>query len=133
TFVTNADVVFITDLDLNNDELGFDDFGVDGAPDYVADLRTLNDADTTALNALLSNAGSLDEAAEIALEEAMGNVTGEGADDDFAVIFNYGKDTYLVAGDVTNTAGAEVDVVVRITGVTGTFDLGDFPAQPIPA
>ena len=112
--VTVADI--ITDLNLggngsgNVDTIVFGDIGAATTEAVVTLTGTQQQA--------VSNAGNLGAAVDAVFAAA--------GTDGNVVQFTYGSDTYIAVNGDDNDYDAGADLLVKVTGVTGTLDVGDF-------
>ncbi len=116
---TIANISTITDLNLGGATAG-------GRVDTIVfDLATTSAATAvTIVNLSTAQQGTITGAANLAAA-VNAALTAAGGVNNVAV-FNYGTDTYLaINGDGNNTFNAAQDLVVKITGVTGTLDASD--------
>jgi S-layer protein len=110
---TIANIDTVTDLDLGTSSTTVDTlvFGNSGASRSVVVL-------STAIQTGISAAATLTGAAEVALAE----ISADGA----TGLFTYSGNTYVLHnGDGNGTFNPTADYLIKVTGVTGTLDIGD--------
>lgn len=131
------EIARITDLNLGGDSAGTKVDTIKFA-ESAATTATLSDAATTAANITIVNGGAATAMTGADLGTAVNAIvnggvlaTSAGAGKIAAGLFTWGGDTYLIASEQTavNDAFGNVDgrdLIIKVTGVTGTLDASDF-------
>lgn len=131
------EIARITDLNLGGDSAGTKVDTIKFA-ESTTTTATLSDAATAAANITVVNGGAATAMTGADLGAAVNAIvnggvlaTSAGAGKIAAGLFTWGGDTYLIASEQTavNDAFGNVDgrdLIIKVTGVTGTLDASDF-------
>jgi len=116
---TADNVIVFENVNFDDDSFAFDT-AIAGGITVASDLSDTSDDNQDAID----DAGTLADAADVALQIASGTAIADGAG--VGVLFNYDGESYVAIGEAATGDTETALTVIQVTGFTGDFDAGSF-------